>query len=98
MPIFALQLMHSVESCPLYNADNKKKLKQLSSKKEELKVKYQIKILTEVVNKLEHLITIVLEAPDHNAVERYLNDVGYTFYNKIEVREVEFVDKVIKTL
>ena len=68
----------------------KKKLKQLSSKKEELKVKYQIKILTEVVNKLEHLITIVLEAPDHNAVERYLNEVGYAFYNKIEVREVEF--------
>jgi hypothetical protein len=98
MPIFAIQLMHSVESCPLYNADNKKKLKQLSSKKEELKVKYQINILTEVVNKLEHLITIVLEAPDHNAVERYLNEVGYAFYNKIEVREVEFVDKVIKTL
>jgi len=55
--------MHSVESCPLYNADNKKKLKQLSSKKEELKVKYKINILTEVVNKLEHLITIYLKHP-----------------------------------
>jgi hypothetical protein len=98
MPIFAIYMTHSVESCPLFNADNKKKLKQLSSKKEELKIKYQINILTEVVNKLEHLITIVLEAPDHKAVERYLNDVGYAFYNKIEVQEVEFVDKVIKTL
>ena len=98
MPIFAIQLTHSVESCPLYNVDNRRKLKQLSSKKEEVKVKYEIKILTEVVNRLEHLITIVLEAPDHDAVERYLNDVGYAFYNKIEVREVEFVDKVIKTL
>lgn len=98
MSIYAVQLTHSVESCPLYNENNKKKLKELSSKKEELKVKYQIGILTEVVNKLEHLITIVMEAPNYNAVENYLNDVGYAFYNKIEVREVEFVDKVIKTL
>lgn len=98
MSLYSVQLTHSVESCPLYNESIKKKLKELSSKKEELKVKYQIKILSEVVNKLEHMITIVLEAPNYNAVESYLNDVGYAFYNKIEVREVEFVDKVIKTL
>lgn len=98
MSIYVIRLTHSVESCPLYNENVKKKLKELSSNKEDLKVKYKIKIFSEVVNKLEHLITIVLEAPNYKAVESYLNDVGYAFYNKIEVREVEHVDKVIKTL
>jgi hypothetical protein len=31
-------------------------------------------------------------------VERYLRDVGFSIYNKIEIREVEFLEDALKTL
>jgi hypothetical protein len=39
-----------------------------------------------------------VEAPSHKAVERYLRDVGFSFYNHIEIREVEFMEDALKTL
>lgn len=98
MPIFAVHMMHSVESCPVYNDDTKKKLRGLTSKREEVAIKHQINILIAVFSQLEHLIIYVVEAPNHKAVERYLRDIGLAFYNKIEIREVEFIEDAFKTL
>lgn len=98
MPIFTVHMMHSVESCPLYNAETKKKLRELSSKRDEVALKHQINILTAVFSQLEHLIIYVTEAPNHKAVERYLRDIGFAFYNNIEIREVEFMEDALKTL
>lgn len=98
MPIFTVHMMHPTESCPIYNNATKKKLKSLSSKREEAALEHQINILTGVFSQLEHLIIYVLEAPSHKAVERYLRDVGFAFYNKIEIREVELIEDALKTL
>lgn len=98
MPIFTVHMTHSVESCPVYNEDTKKKLKELSSKRKEAALEHQINILTAVFSQLEHLIIYVMEAPSHKAVERYLREVGFSIYNKIEIREVEFVEDALKTL
>ena len=75
MPIFTVHMTHSVESCPVYNEDTKKKLKELSSKRKEAALEHQINILTAVFSQLEHLIIYVMEAPSHKAVERYLRDL-----------------------
>jgi hypothetical protein len=98
MPIFTVHMIHSVESCPIYNDDTKKKLRELSSKREEVALKHQINILTAVFSQLEHLIIYVIEAPNHKAVERYLRDIGFAFYNNIEIREVELMEEALKTL
>ena len=98
MPIFTVHMTHSVESCPVYNEDTKKKLKELSMKRKEAALEHHINILTAVFSQLEHLIIYVMEAPSHKAVERYLRDVGFSIYNKIEIREVEFVEDALKTL
>jgi hypothetical protein len=91
-------MKHSVESCPVYNNDTKKKLRELSSKREEAANKHQINILTAVFSQLEHLIVYIVEAPNHKKVERYLRDIGFSFYNNIEIREVEFIEDALKTL
>lgn len=92
------QLSHSVESCPIYNEDTKKKLKELSIKRDEIASNYQIKILVAVFSQLEHLIIYVVEAPDHKAFERYLRGIGLAFYNKIEIKEMELIEDAFKTL
>lgn len=91
-------MQHSVESCPVYNDETKKKFKELSSNRVKIAQKYQINIITSVFSQLEHLIVYVVEAPDHKAVERYLRDVGLSFFNNILIREVEFMEDAFKTL
>ncbi len=93
-----VHMMHSAESCPLFNDETKKNLKELSSKREEIAQKHEIKILTAVVSPLEHLILYVVDAPSQKAVERYLGEVGFAFFNNIEIRQVEFMEDVLKTL
>lgn len=98
MPVYAVHMKHPVQSCPVYNDDTRKRLKELSSNREELAIKHQINILTGVFSQLEHLIIYVVEAPNHKAVERYLRDVGFSFFNKIQIRDVEFMEDAFKTL
>jgi hypothetical protein len=98
MPIFMVHMMHSVESCPVYNDDTKRRLRELSNNREDVALKHQINILTAVFSQLEHLIVYVIEAPNHKAVERYLRDIGFSFYNNIEIREVEIMEEALKTL
>jgi hypothetical protein len=98
MPIFMVHMKHSVESCPVYNMDNKIMLRELSAIREEVALKHQINILTAVFSQLEHLILYVVEAPTHKAVERYIRDIGFAFYNKIEIKEVEPMEEALKTL
>ncbi len=98
MPTYSVHMKHSVESCPVYNDDTKKKFRELSSKREEVALEYQINVITAVFSQLEHLIIYIVEAPNHKAVERFLRDIGYAFYNKIEIREVESMEDALKTL
>ena len=98
MPIYMVYMKHSVESCPVYNVDTKKKLKELSSKRKENAIKHQINVLSAVFSQLEHLIVYIVEAPNHKEVERYLRDMGFSFYNNIEIREVELMEDALKTL
>jgi len=98
MPIYMVDMKHSVESCPVYNEDTKKKLRELSRRREENAVKHQINILSAVFSQLEHFIVYIVEAPNYKEVERYLRDVGFSFYNNIEIREVELMEDALKTL
>ena len=98
MPTYSVHMKHSVESCPVYNDDTKKKFRELSSKREEVALEYQINVITAVFSQLEHLIIYIVEAPNHKAVERFLRGIGYAFYNKIEIREVESIEDALKTL
>ncbi len=98
LPIYTVHMMHSVESCPVNNDDTKKKLRKLSSKREEVALEHQINVITAVFSQLEHLLLYVVNAPNHKAVERFMRDIGFAFYNKIEIREVELMEDALKTL
>ena len=63
MPIFAVNMKHTPESCPMFNNDVKKKFKELVGKREEVKKKHGINIISAYTSTLSHLIFIIAEAP-----------------------------------
>ena len=98
MEMFMAHMTHSAESCYLFNDKTRKILKELSSKKEEIAKKHDVKILYGVYPSLEHEIFYLMEAPSHKAVERYLKEIGFAHYNKIKIRYVESMEVALDML
>ena len=63
MPTFAVNMKHSPESCPIFNAEVRQRVKEAIGKRKELAGKRAIKILSACTSVPEHLILYVVEAP-----------------------------------
>jgi len=96
VPVFCVNMKHTVESCPSFNETVKQKFKGLIGKREELAKKYDIKILSAYTSILDHLMFYVIEAPSQQAIENYFIDIGLAFWNDIEIRLVKPVSEVMK--
>ena len=94
VPTYSVNMEHSVESCPLFNSDIMKKFRGFIGKKEELALKYGIKVLSAWTSVLDHLIFFTVEAPSQLAVEEYFKEIGFAFWNTIEIRQVKLVEDV----
>ena len=98
MPAFSVNMKHTPESCPMFNEEFRKKVKELASKREEIARKYKIKVLSAYTSVLDHLIFFIVEAPSQSAVEDYYMEIGMAFWNNIEIRQVQLVEDVLKRL
>ncbi len=98
MPMFMAHMTHPAGACYLFNEENKKKLKELSSKKDEIAQKHEIKVISAVYPPLEHEIFYVMEAPSFKNVERYIKDMGFAFYNKVKIRHVKNMEESLTRL
>ena len=96
MPVFSVNMKHTVESCPMFNETVRQKFKALVGKRQEVAKKHDIKVLSAYTSTLEHLIFYVIEAPSQQAVENYFMDIGFAFWNDIGIRLVKPVDEVVK--
>ena len=97
MPIFAVIMKHTPESCPMFNNDVKKKFKELVSHKEENQKKYGIRDMSAYTSILSHQIFKIVEAPSQQAVENCLVESGFAFWNNVEIlTQVQPVEDVIK--
>ena len=98
MPTFSVNMRHTVESCPLFNAEVKKKFKEVVSKREEVAKKHGVKVLSAWTSVLEHLIFYMVEAPSQMAVEDYFKEIGFAFWNNVEIRQVRPVEDVVRSI
>lgn len=96
MPIFSVNMKHTVESCPNFNETVRQKLKALVGKRQEVAKKHDIKVLSAYTSTLDHLMFYIIEAPSQRAIESFLTDVGLAFWNDIEIRLVKPVEEVMK--
>jgi len=45
-----------------------------------------------------HLIFYIVEAPSQTAVEDYFKEIGFAFWNDVEIRQVKLVEDVLKSI
>jgi len=98
---FAVNMKHTAESCPLFNAEVRKRFKETLGKREEAwdrAKKHGVHVLTAWTSILEHLVFYIVEASSQEAVEDYFKDIGFAFWNTIEIRQVKPVEEIIKAI
>jgi hypothetical protein len=101
VPTFAVNMKHTTESCPLFNAEVKKKFKETLGKREEAwdrAKKHGVQVLSAWTSVLDHLVFYIVEASSQEAVEDYFKDIGFAFWNNIEIRQVRPVEDIIKAV
>lgn len=98
MVTFSVNMKHTVESCPMFNAEVKKRFKEAVSRREEVAKKHGVKVLSAWTSVLEHLVFYIIEAPSQAAVEDYFKEIGFAFWNSVEIRQVRPVEDVIKSV
>jgi len=96
MAVFAVSMRHTPESCPMFNEEVKKKFKEAVVRREEVAKKHGVKILTAYTSTLDHVIFYIIEAPSQQSVESYFSEIGFAFWNTIEIRQASLVEDVIK--
>ena len=96
MPVFSVTMKHTPESCPMFNEDVLKKFKELVGKREQVAKKHEIKVLSAYTSTIDHLVLYIVEAPSQQAVESYFTEIGFAFWNNIDIRQVRPVEDVVK--
>ena len=99
VPTFAVNLKHTPESCPLFNAEVKKRFKEMLGKREnawDRAKKHGIQVLSAWTSVLDHLVFYIVEASSQEAVEDYFKDIGFAFWNSIEIRQADGVRSVMQ--
>lgn len=91
-------MKHTVESCPLFNAGVLEKFKELVRRREEVAAKHGVKVLGAWTSVLDHLIFYFVDAPSQEAVENYFKEIGFAFWNNIEIRQVKQVEDVLRRI
>ena len=82
----------------MFNAEVRKKFKEVVDKREEAAKKHGVKVLSAWTSTLDHLIFYVVEAPSQTAVEDYFREIGFAFWNNVEIRQVRLVEDVLKSI
>ena len=90
---FCVYMRHSSESCPLLNDEVMKKLKETFSRRGEIAEKHGVKILRSCHSVVDHLMLYTVEAPSMQAVEDYLEEVGFALWNDIRIQQVQAEDE-----
>ena len=80
------------------NNDVHEKFKKTFIKREDIAKKHRTKILSAVASVMDHHIFYVIKSDSQMNVEEYLKEIGYVFWNTIEIKQVRFFEDVIKNL
>lgn len=96
MPMFAIDMVHSPEMCPMYNEKVKIKFKEQAERMKEIAANLDVKILISVNSPADHTILTVVDAPSLQAAENFIMELGMASFNTVTFRHVIPHEDVIK--
>ncbi|MGH9991892.1 MAG: hypothetical protein ACREAZ_04515 [Nitrososphaera sp.] len=95
--LFGVFASHSPESCPLNNAESRKKFIQMEDKIHSRISKHRIsRIVGFYMSVLEHGWVIILEGDSAHEIENFCIDVGISAFNTVKIVPLDSFDHVIK--
>jgi len=98
MSIFAVNMRHVPESCPMFNSTVRERTKKIVMNGGDVAKKHKIKIVSGVVSMLDHRIYFVIESESQSNVEEYLREIDYASWNIITIKQVRPIEEVLKQL
>ena len=60
--------------------------------------KHGVHVLNAWASVMDHLVFHVVETSSQEAVEDYFKDIGFAFWNSIEIRQVRPAEDIIKAV
>ena len=98
MPTFAVNVKHTPESCPRFNEEVRKKFKDAIMIRKDAGEKYGVNILSAYASTIEHKTFYIVEASSLKSVENYFIEIGFAFWNAIEISQVIPMEDVIRKI
>ena len=101
MPLFLAISRHAPESCPMHNEKTKKAVVDLMGKLGQLTKKHGIKMVGSWTSVPEHLMIIVYDAPNMEALMKFGMEpeaMTWSGYNTTEIKPVMTTEEVMKFL
>lgn len=84
--LFGVSAIHSPESCPINNEDNRKIFMKLGEKLESESKKYDnVKVVEFYMSVLEHEWTIIIDAVNAHDIEKLCIDVGISSLSTVKI-------------
>lgn len=99
--LFMQTSRHTAESCPMHNEKTKKAVVDLMGKLGQLTKKHGIKVVGNWTSAPEHLMVIVYDAPNMEALMKFSMEpevMTWFAYNTTETRLVMTTEDVMKLL
>jgi uncharacterized protein with GYD domain len=97
--LFLQTARHSPESCPTHNDEAKKVFGTFTAKMESLTKKHGIKVVGSWVSMPEHLVVTVCDAPNQEAMLKYMMEpevMAWSGYQVSETRPVLTLEEAAK--
>jgi len=95
--LFGVFAVHSPESCPINNEDNRKIFMKLGEKLETESKKYDnVKIIEFYMSVLEHEWTIIIDAINAHDIEKLCIDVGISSLSTVKIVPMNLYKDTLK--
>jgi len=95
--LFGVFAIHSLESCPINNEDNKKIFMRLGEKLEtESKKYYNVTVMEFYMSVLEHECMIIIDAINAHDIKKLCIDVGITSLSTVKIVPMNLYSDTLK--
>lgn len=96
MGLYGAYGMHTTESCPLNNSQNRKIVLDISTNLDEKATKNNVKVVGQYHSPLEHTFLWILEAKDGQTIQKFMIESGWAKFNEVKIVPVATFANVVQ--
>jgi hypothetical protein len=95
MSLYGIFGVHSVESCPLNNAENRNLVIKMAEEIDKIASRNNMQILHRYHSGLEHTFVWIVEAQSAHSIQSFMTESAWAKFNTIKIVPLSTYDTVI---